>query len=67
MLFALVILSHAAAGARHFPSDEDLMTLIQSRVNERRAAGIVLGVIESDGATRVFSYGDASLSIAETP
>ena len=35
------------------------MTLIQSRVDEGRAAGIVLGVIEADGTTRVFSYGDA--------
>ena len=59
LLFALVILSHAAAGARHFPSDEDLMTLIQSRVDEGRAAGIVLGVIEADATTRIFSYGDA--------
>ncbi len=39
-LAALVILSSAAAFAQHFPSDEDLMTLIQSRVDEGRAAGI---------------------------
>ena len=39
---ALVILGPAAAGAQHFPSDEDLMTLIQSRVDEDRAVGIVL-------------------------
>ena len=58
-LFALVILSPAVTGAQHFPSDEDLMTLIQSRVDEDRAVGIVLGVIEADGITRIVSYGDA--------
>jgi D-alanyl-D-alanine-carboxypeptidase/D-alanyl-D-alanine-endopeptidase len=58
-LFALVMLSPAAAGAQHFPSDEDLITLIQSRVDEGRAVGIVLGVIEADGTTSIASYGDA--------
>ncbi len=58
-LAALVILSSAAASAQHFPSDEDLMTLIQSRVDEGRAVGIVLGVMEADGTTRIVSYGDA--------
>jgi CubicO group peptidase (beta-lactamase class C family) len=58
-LFALVILSPAAAGAQHFPSDEDLMTLIRSRVDESRAVGIVLGVIEADGTTRIVSHGGA--------
>jgi len=58
-LCALAVLSPAAAVAQHFPSDTDLMTLIQSRVDEDRAAGIVLGVIEADGTTRIVSYGDA--------
>jgi len=51
-LFALLILSPFAAHAQHFPSDEDLMTLIQSRVDEGRAVGIVIGVLEADGTTR---------------
>jgi len=58
-LFALVILGSAAASAQHFPSDENLMTLIQSRVDEGRAVGIVLGLMEADGTTRIVSYGDA--------
>ena len=58
-LFALAILIPAVAHAQHFPSDQDLMTLIQSRVDENRAVGIVLGVIEADGTTRIVSYGDA--------
>lgn len=58
-LLALVILNPAIAGAQHFPSVEDLKTLIQSRVDEGRAVGIVLGVIEAHGTTRVIWYGDA--------
>ena len=59
VLFALVILSSTAASAQHFPSDEDLAALIQSRVDEGRAIGIVIGVVEADGTTRVVSYGGA--------
>jgi D-alanyl-D-alanine-carboxypeptidase/D-alanyl-D-alanine-endopeptidase len=58
-LFALAILNPVVAHAQHFPSDQDLVTLIQSRVDENRAVGIVLGVIEADGTTRIVSYGDA--------
>jgi D-alanyl-D-alanine-carboxypeptidase/D-alanyl-D-alanine-endopeptidase len=58
-LIAFVILTTTAARAQHFPSDEDLTTLIQSRVDEGRAVGIVLGIIEADGSTRIVSYGDA--------
>lgn len=56
---ALVILSTATAFAQHFPSDEDLKALIQSRVDEGRAVGMVIGVLEADGTTRIVSYGDA--------
>jgi CubicO group peptidase (beta-lactamase class C family) len=55
--FALLIPSIAVA--QHFPSDADLTALIQSRVEEDRAVGIVLGVIEADGTMRVVSFGDA--------
>ena len=55
----LLILSSAAASAQHFPSDGDLMALIQSRVDEARAVGIVIGVMEADGTTRIVAYGDA--------
>ena len=59
VLFALVFLGPIAAGAQHFPSDEDLTELIRSRVEEERAVGIVVGVMEADGSTRVVSYGEA--------
>ena len=38
---------------RHFPSDDDIHALIQSRVDESRATGIVVGVMEADGSTRI--------------
>lgn len=45
--------------AAHFPPDSELLKLISSRVDEGRAVGIVLGVVEADGTTRVVAYGDA--------
>ena len=59
---ALGFLIPAAAAAQHFPPDGELTTLIQSRVEEDRAVGIVVGVMEADGTTRVVSYGDAGPS-----
>lgn len=44
-------------GARHFPSDEALVARIQTLVESGRARGIVLGVLEPDGSTRVVSAG----------
>jgi CubicO group peptidase (beta-lactamase class C family) len=41
-----------------FPSDADMLAMIKARVDDGRAAGIVLGVMEADGSTRVVSYGD---------
>ena len=55
----VVLLSGAATAAQHFPSDQDLTALIRSRVDEDRAVGIVLGVMEADGSTRIVAYGNA--------
>jgi len=55
----LACLSPAAAVAQHFPPAEELTALIRSRVEEGRGVGIVLGVMEADGSTRVASYGEA--------
>lgn len=41
-----------------FPDNDVLLEMITSRVNERRAKGIVLGVMEADGTSRIVSYGD---------
>ena len=43
----------------HFPSDDAIQALIQSRVDENRAIGIVVGVLEADGTTRIFAAGEA--------
>ena len=42
----------------HFPSDTEIQELIQSRIDENRAEGIVVGVLEKDGSTRVFAAGE---------
>ena len=59
VFFAFALLIPSSAAAQHFPSDEDLTSLIRSRVEEHRAVGIVLGVMDGDGTTRVVWYGDA--------
>ncbi len=46
---ALALVVPGGAAAQHFPSEEDLTALIRSRVEEDRAVGIVLGVLEADG------------------
>lgn len=49
----------ATARAEHaFPDDATLLALIKARVDDGRAAGIVLGVMEADGSTRTVAYGD---------
>jgi len=61
LLFALALAGCAKEeqGAQpHFPPDADIQALIQSRVDEGRAVGIVVGVMEADGSTRVFTAGD---------
>ena len=59
VFLALTLLLPGAAGAQHFPSEQDLTELIRSRVEEDRAVGIVVGVLEADGSTHIVSYGDA--------
>jgi D-alanyl-D-alanine-carboxypeptidase/D-alanyl-D-alanine-endopeptidase len=47
------------AAASAFPDHDALLAMIASRVAEKRAIGIVLGVMDSDGSTRIVSYGNA--------
>jgi len=42
----------------HFPGDQTLLALITDRVEEGRATGIVLGVIDPDGTRRIVAHGD---------
>ena len=67
-LLATAISSPAAAGAqstapadisaRRFATDSAVLAIIRQRVKEKRSAGIVVGLLESDGRTRVVAYGD---------
>lgn len=59
VLAVALMMIPGVATAQHFPSDAELTELIRTRVEEGRATGIVLGVLEADGSTRVVSYGDA--------
>ncbi len=58
---ALALALASPAGAeppRAFPNDADITALIRTRVEEGRATGIVVGVLEADGSRRIVSYGD---------
>jgi len=53
----------AAAPASSAPtnalaSDAEILAIIKKRVDEKRSAGIVVGVIDADGRSRVVAYGD---------
>ena len=56
---ALALLVPAAAPAQHFPPDDDLRTMLRYLVEDGETPGIVLGVLEADGSTRIVSYGSA--------
>jgi hypothetical protein len=43
------------ARSRHFPDDEALLPLIKGRVEEGRATGIVLGVLDANGTLRILT------------
>jgi D-alanyl-D-alanine-carboxypeptidase/D-alanyl-D-alanine-endopeptidase len=47
----------AQAPARQFPSDSAILAIIKKRVEEKRSAGIVVGILEANGKTRVIAYG----------
>jgi D-alanyl-D-alanine-carboxypeptidase/D-alanyl-D-alanine-endopeptidase len=59
LLAGLTILVPANVGAQHFPADEDLQTMLRYLVKDGETPGIVLGVLEADGSTRIVSYGSA--------
>jgi serine-type D-Ala-D-Ala carboxypeptidase/endopeptidase len=40
------------------PSDSAVLAIITQRVKEKRSAGIVIGLLDPDGTTRVVAYGD---------
>ena len=42
----------------YFPDAQALLSLIKSRVEDRRAIGIVLGVLEADAPRQIVAYRD---------
>lgn len=46
------------AAARAFPPDSVVLAIIRQRVEEKRSAGIVVGMVDASGRTRILSYGD---------
>lgn len=66
LLAAAVSLSACAQGAapaampvaRAFPPDSAILSIIRQRVEDKRSAGVVIGLLEPDGRTRVIAYGD---------
>ena len=44
--------------SRGFPSDSAVLAIIKQRVEEKRSAGIVVGMLEPTGQTRIVAYGD---------
>lgn len=46
------------AAAQSFPPDSAVLAIIRQRVEEKRSAGIVVGLVEADGRTRVIAFGD---------
>jgi serine-type D-Ala-D-Ala carboxypeptidase/endopeptidase len=49
----------AATQARHFPSDEELQVMLDYLVADGETPGIVMGIIEADGSTRILQAGSA--------
>jgi CubicO group peptidase (beta-lactamase class C family) len=48
----------AGAAQTALPSDAEILAIIKQRVDDKRSAGIVVGVIDADGRQRIVSYGD---------
>src|SRR5918995_2043632 len=59
VLAALALSLPTPAAAQHFPSNDDLRVMLRYLVEDGEAAGIVLGLLEADGSTRIVSFGSA--------
>jgi D-alanyl-D-alanine-carboxypeptidase/D-alanyl-D-alanine-endopeptidase len=66
LIAAVAVFAPVRAGAQTapartvvpFPADSTLRAIIRERVEDKRSAGIVVGVIEPSGSSRVVAYGD---------
>src|SRR5687768_15042206 len=57
IVLALALLAPAAAHAQHFPPDDDVRAMLRYLVEDGETPGIVLGLLEADGTTRILSWG----------
>ncbi|HEU4754468.1 MAG TPA: serine hydrolase, partial [Armatimonadota bacterium] len=55
---ALAQATPSSSTAMPFPSDSAVLALLKQRVAEKRSAGVVVGLLEPDGRTRVVAWGD---------
>ncbi len=59
---ASIVVAIATARVAHaqqaFPPDSAVLSIIKLRVGEKRSAGIVVGMLEPDGRTRIVAFGD---------
>lgn len=58
LLLTIAFAAQAQAQQSAFPGDSAVRALITQRVKEGRSAGIVVGLLEPDGRTRVVAHGD---------
>jgi D-alanyl-D-alanine-carboxypeptidase/D-alanyl-D-alanine-endopeptidase len=57
--FVLPLVMRGTADAQQvFPPDSAILATIKQRVEEKRSVGIVVGILEPDGRTRVVAFGD---------
>lgn len=47
-----------AGAGEAFPSDSEVLAILKERVEQKRSAGIVVGMLEPDGRTRIVAWGD---------
>ena len=50
--------SAAVASESAFPSDSAVLAILKERVGSGRSAGLVVGMLEPDGRTRIVAWGD---------
>ena len=48
----------AASSGEAFPPDSAVLSILKERVAQHRSAGIVVGLLEPDGHTRILAWGD---------
>jgi CubicO group peptidase (beta-lactamase class C family) len=56
---ALAAIGCAPSEIQHFPADQDLEVMLRFLVEDGETPGIVVGLLEADGSTRILSYGSA--------